>query len=91
MAKLKTVVSRIIDRPEQFDYDSFEENTGINKNDNVSIEDAVLAFHEAQESADLCLTRANQSELDNQDNPDVIIWGIALIVGFSLYRKMNQL
>lgn len=62
MATLKSLVKKYsIDS--KFDYDTFEENTGVSKNDQVRMQDLLFGFEETVESLERCYNRG-----DNTDN-----------------------
>ena len=80
MAKLKALVKKY-SNDTTFDYDTFYENNGIEKNDEVKIKDVLIAFDEATESLERCYKRS-EPKTENYIFPAIVV-GLV----FMLFKK----
>ena len=79
MATLKSLVKKY-SSDTKFDYDTFEENTGVSKNDQVRMQDLLFGYEETAESLERCYNRSGNSKNEMPKILPFFIIGLLLIL-----------
>jgi hypothetical protein len=87
MARLSSIVDRSVEEPEDFDYSEFFEQTGIEPEDEVDIDSAIIAYDLMNKSFYTQLNRVTEKKNIDNKAAFIIVGVLGLLIGANLVRK----